>query len=86
MLTDSDIEIRPLYDPADFAGLLTPQAKAIVDRIPSRTVLSSARAAGPWRAGPMPGSRPRAASHVRQRGVPIAPVNRLPPTMTGRPQ
>jgi len=41
MLTDSDIEIRPLFEPEDFEELMTPELKAIADRIPAGTIRDS---------------------------------------------
>ena len=41
MATDSDIEIRPLFDPADFEELMSPEARAIADIIPAGTVRAS---------------------------------------------
>lgn len=41
MLTDSDIEIRPLFDPADFD--LPADERAIADSIPSGTIRNSGR-------------------------------------------
>ena len=40
MLTDSDIEIRPLFEPEEFEAMLTPELKAIAERIPAGTVRS----------------------------------------------
>lgn len=37
MLTDSDIDIRPLFEPADFEASMTPEIKAQVERLRNRS-------------------------------------------------